>query len=226
MDHHLKFAGSSFNASRGAGGSLPGDRVLLRMLDEMEYGMLLVDGGGRVRYSNALGREELGGRGPLQLRDGVVMARDGTDRVALRKALADALLGRRQLLTFESDEQPMSVAVTPMRNEDDESDARLALLVFGKRPDATGLAIDFYARAQGLTGAEAAVLLHLSHGLDPVEIAKRQGVAISTIRSQIASVREKTRAGSIRKLLDRIAMLPPIRTALRSAQRVWADATC
>ena len=40
---------------------------------------------------------------------------------------------------------------------------------------------------------------------------------MSTIRSQIASLRLNTQADSIGELLDRVAQLPRIRPALRSA---------
>jgi DNA-binding CsgD family transcriptional regulator len=67
-----------------------------------------------------------------------------------------------------------------------------------------------------LTSAETAVLQALCAGLDPMEIARHNGVAVCTVRSQIGSVRAKTGAASIRELLCRIAALPPMRLA-RSA---------
>ena len=192
----------------------PAELLLLRMLDEIEHGLVLVDQHGRLRYANALGRRELEGDGPLRLQQDTVAARRGDDQSRLQLALDAAVKGRRALLTFAAHGPVASIAVTPLEAE---PAVLLALLTFAKRPEPARLTINFYAREQGLTGAESAVLLRLAEGFDPIEIAARQGVAISTVRSQIAAVRAKTRAGSIRELLDRIALLPPIRCALRPA---------
>ena len=47
------------------------------------------------------------------------------------------------------------------------------------------------------------------------EIAKQLGVAVSTVRSQIGSMRLKTAADSIRDLVRQVAVLPPVKGALR-----------
>jgi DNA-binding CsgD family transcriptional regulator len=60
----------------------------------------------------------------------------------------------------------------------------------------------------------------LCAGLDPQEVASQQGVAISTVRSQISSIRSKTGAPSIRELVRQVAVLPPLVNALRSLGRM------
>ncbi|RQP24465.1 hypothetical protein DZC73_14360 [Albitalea terrae] len=92
----------------------------------------------------------------------------------------------------------------------------LALLVLGRRSAADSLTVDFYARSNGLTCAEALVLQRMCVGLKPKEVAKEQGVAISTVRSHICSIRTKTQTGSIRELLNRIAVLPPITPVIKA----------
>ena len=42
----------------------------------------------------------------------------------------------------------------------------------------------------------------------------RDGVAVSTVRSQIGSIRHKTGAESIRALVRQVAVLPPVKGAL------------
>jgi DNA-binding CsgD family transcriptional regulator len=219
VDQSAISARSIVDNVRQTGSPSPSVRLLLRLLDELEYGMVLLDGEGRLHYSNALGRDELRSGRVLQLDDEVVTSSDCGRRLAFRKALVEAFKGRRQLLTFTIDGLTSAVAVTPLPEADDIQTGgctRYALLVFGKRPQGINLAIDFFARAHGLTGAESAVLVHLARGLDPNVIAQHQRVAISTIRSQIASIRAKTGTGSIRALLDCLGMLPPIRTVLRT----------
>ena len=51
----------------------------------------------------------------------------------------------------------------------------------------------------------------------PNEIASRAGVAVSTVRTQIGSIRSKTGATSIRELVRQVAVLPPLVGALRGA---------
>lgn len=64
------------------------------------------------------------------------------------------------------------------------------------RKDVTGL-----ARAWGLTPAEEALLRSLVAGTSPAQHAEGRGVKISTVRSQVRAVLEKSGCGSLRQLL-------------------------
>jgi DNA-binding CsgD family transcriptional regulator len=77
--------------------------------------------------------------------------------------------------------------------------------------------VHWFARSRGLTPAESEVLKLLCLGHEPAAIAARQQVAISTIRTQIGSIRAKTGVASIRELVQRVAVLPPVLGALRQA---------
>ena len=55
----------------------------------------------------------------------------------------------------------------------------------------------------------------LCSGVRPTEVARQQGVAVSTVRTQIGSIRAKTGAGSISELVRQVAVLPPMVGALR-----------
>ena len=61
------------------------------------------------------------------------------------------------------------------------------------------------------------MLTGLCDGLSPAELAELHGVAISTVRSQIANIRAKTRTGNIRDLIQQVAVLPPLVGALRGS---------
>ena len=89
----------------------------------------------------------------------------------------------------------------------------------GKRQMCGGLSVQWFARSHGLTLAETRVLEALSEGLQPSDIAARHGVGISTIRSQIGSIRSKTRSDSIGALVRQVAVLPPLVGALRGQGR-------
>lgn len=189
--------------------------LLMRVLDEIDYGLLLVTTDGTLRYANQLGLREVLDSGALHLVQGRVQARSGSDQTALHAALADARRGLRRLVSASHDGAPVNVAVVPVGDADTGGEP-LALLVFGKRQASETLTVDFYARTHGLTSAELSVLKSMCAGLKPKEIARHQGVAISTVRSHICSIRIKTQTGSIRDLLSRVAVLPPITPAVKS----------
>ena len=93
------------------------------------------------------------------------------------------------------------------------------LVVLGKQRMCEHLSVQGYARSYGLTAAEARVLLALCGGDRPEEVAARLDIAISTVRTQIGSIRSKTGVRSINALLQQVAMLPPIMGALRGERR-------
>jgi DNA-binding NarL/FixJ family response regulator len=67
-----------------------------------------------------------------------------------------------------------------------------------------------FAHEHALTSAEALVLGALCQGRAPRDIAVERETRLSTVRTQIASIKSKTGACSIRELLSRVAMLPPL----------------
>jgi DNA-binding CsgD family transcriptional regulator len=95
----------------------------------------------------------------------------------------------------------------------------------GKRQVCGELSVQWFARSQGLTQAETRVLEALSEGMQPSDIAERHGVGISTIRSQIGSIRAKTHSDSIGALVRQVAVLPPLVGALRAIGGEFGTAT-
>ena len=193
--------------------------LLTRVLDEIDYGMLVVSANGALRYSNQLAKQELQSNGPLGVAQGQVRAHQPSDQCQLQLAVADAVRGRRRLITLGHDGASITVAELPMPgDEEDDNGETLALLTFGKRQPCETLTVDFFSRSQGLTGAEARVLQSLCNGAKPKEIAAQCDVAISTVRSHICSIRVKTQTANIRELVDRVAKLPPITPAMKAVR--------
>ncbi|MGY4831739.1 helix-turn-helix transcriptional regulator [Sphaerotilaceae bacterium SBD11-9] len=191
-------------------------RWLARMLDEMDHGMLLITPQGMLRHANQPARQELAQRTSLRLgADEQVLAAHSAQQGLFSAALADAQRGRRCLLTLGHQVDALPVALVPLGGDSQEAEAKV-LLVLGKRHSCEALTVDFFARAQGLTGAEAKVLQALCDGQRPKEAARQFGVAVSTIRTQISSIRTKTQTSSIRDLVGRVASLPPITLAMKT----------
>jgi DNA-binding CsgD family transcriptional regulator len=189
---------------------------LTRMLDEIDYGMLLVTAEGDLRYLNHVARLELDGEHPLQLQGRSLRARRVVDVAPLYDALAAAQRGLRRLLMLGEGEHRVSLSVVPLPQADTSGGA-LTLLVLGKRQVCQQLSVQGFARSVHLTPAETRVLEWLCAGVRPTDIAIRANVAVSTVRTQIGSIRSKTGAASIRELVRQVAQLPPLVGALRSS---------
>ena len=195
--------------------SQPTSHWLARMLDEMDHGMLLAAPDGTLHHANHPARLELARIDSLQVIGSRLQAARREQQGHLLGALADAGHGRRRLLML-GEGQVLPVAAVPL-NEGTREAAVMVLLVLGKRQACPGLAVDFFAHTHGLTCAEARVLQALCGGLRPKEVARQFDVAVSTVRTQISSIRHKTQTVSIRDLVERVSTLPPIASRVRSA---------
>ena len=226
LQNFIESATPSNGAARGTerrrGSSWYWDDRFAFLLDQIDYGMLVLAGDHRVRFANHAAREALVGEHPLSLQGDELRARAGTEAGALRKALESAGRGLRSLLVLGSGGRAVGVAVVPLneavaRRRGGAGEAEM-LLVMGKGAVGGDMAAEWYARLHGLTMAETAVLNLLCSGAPPTEIARRQGVALSTIRTQIGSIRAKTGARTIAAVQRRIATLPPMVSALHRSQ--------
>lgn len=182
-------------------------RVLARALDEVDYGIVLARADATIVHANHHARRALEGEHPLQLLGQRLRTRETQDLGRLYDALlAAAERQRRCLLTLGRGTQPL--AVVPV-------DAGVAAVLLGKAKVCEDLSIECFARSHDLTPAETRVLMALGAGVAPVEIAQHQGVKLSTVRTQIGAIRDKTGAASINALVHRVASLPPMVGALR-----------
>jgi DNA-binding CsgD family transcriptional regulator len=210
---------------RAAQGSI--NSCLTRMLDEIDYGMLLVASDAQVVFFNHAARLELDGDHPLQLMGRALRAQRAQDVAPLFDALQSAQRGLRKLVTLGAGEHRVSVSVVPLpeachdgyglrRNDDRSGDTgTLTLVVLAKRHVCERLSVQGFARSMNLTPAETRVLEQLCAGTRAAAIARAQGVAVSTIRTQIGSIRQKTQSPSINDVIRQVALLPPILGALR-----------
>ena len=85
-----------------------------------------------------------------------------------------------------------------------------ALLVFPKQQLCDTTTITLFARERGLTGTEGQVLALVCKGLRPSQIATNHGVQVCTVRSQLRSIRQKTASDSVRELVEKVSVLPPM----------------
>jgi DNA-binding CsgD family transcriptional regulator len=214
------YSGPERRAAQGALGAF-----LSRMLDEIDYGMLLVAADAQVIFLNHAARQELDGAHPLQLVGRSLRAQHAHDVAALADALAGAQRGRRRLLTLGEGDSRVTLSVVPLPappaptasacHARADDNAPLALLLLAKRSVCEPLSVQGFARCLKLTPAETRVLEMLCDGISPNRIAEVQNVAVCTVRTQIGSIRNKTGADGIPSLVRQVARLPPVMSALR-----------
>jgi DNA-binding CsgD family transcriptional regulator len=185
-------------------------RILLAVLNELDYGVVVVDADGKVLHANrAAGAALQANHGTvLQDRDGqmVLVSKDRTLCAAIEGAAWRSL---RALVTLDLPTGPLPVAVMPLRGAQD-SLVGAALLLLGKPELCPGQSLQCFALAHGLTAAETRVLTALRNGDCPALIAERHRIAASTVSTQIKAIRAKTQASSIGALMRRLAALPPM----------------
>jgi len=185
-------------------------RWLSLMLDEIDFGMLLLSDEGEVMHVNHAARADFDEGHPLLLRGRRLVARDAQDLARLHDALASAAQRNlRRLLSLGEGEQRVNIAVIPLGN-------RATLISLAKRHLSERISVQCFARMHGLTPAETRVLESLCEGLDPREIAELNVVGLATVRTQIGSIRAKTGADNIRDLVRQVAKLPPMVNAIRN----------
>lgn len=192
--------------------ALPTSLGLQAMLDEVGHGLLLVDDDARVLYANRAARAELEAGHPLQLLGDTLRARRCEDVLPLHDALMAARRGLRRWAVLGADVRRDCVAVVPLA--DAGGPVHGILVMLGRRTACEKLTVQAYARANGLTSAESRVLEALCEGRSPQAIAADHGVGLATVRTQIGAIRAKCGARSIRALVQQVAQLPPMRTAV------------
>jgi DNA-binding NarL/FixJ family response regulator len=203
----------------GAGPSAPSSdslsqMLLLRVLDEVDYGLLVIDAQGRIRHANHLARHEMSTGRVIMTHAKSLLGRSTDLSAQIQVALEHALRGQRRLLQLKQGDHELSMAFVPL-NHPLEFDAPTVLVLLSRKNACDNLALRMFARSQSLSPSEEAVLLALCRGASIPDIAADHKVAESTVRSQIKALREKTGCGSIRALMQRVHSLPPVVPALR-----------
>ena len=188
--------------------------MLARVLDEIDHGLLLVDLTGRILHANHPANCELASAQALCERDGMLWGSDDGRQRQIRQALKDAAHDGRSIVELEHDASPLSLAFIPMASL---PGGRIdtVLIMCSKRQNCATLTMQMFARANRLTRAEQNVLRQLCDGHRAEEIAGLQGIRVSTVRTHIKSVREKTGSSSVREIVHRLARMPQVVSALR-----------
>ncbi len=202
----------------------PSELDLLRAtINQVDYGLVAVDAdSATVLFANAAGYAALqsdvsgtlAGDSGLRLLNERVVASRPSHAAQLTGVLQRTKAGLRGLLCLGVGAQPVTVAVVPLPAAPVDPQAATptpsALLVFAKQHLCDDSTVTLFARQRGLTSAEGQVLAQVCKGLRPTQIATRHGVRISTVRTQLRSIRLKTSTDTIRDLVHQVSVLPPM----------------
>jgi DNA-binding CsgD family transcriptional regulator len=190
--------------------------MLARVLEEIDHGLLLLDLTGRILHANYPARRELAAAGALCGVDGMFRSNDDGGQQLINQALRDAGRDCRSIVELEHAGDPLSLAFIPLAALPGGA-IDTVLVMCSKRHSCATLTMQMFARAKRLTRAEQDVLKQLCAGHRAEEIAGLQGICISTVRTHIKSVREKTGSNSIGEIVHRISRMPQVVSALRHA---------
>ena len=188
------------------------------MLDELDYGILLLSPDRHLMLMNHAARAELDEAHPLQVFGRELRARDPRDVAPLHDALlAASCRGLRRLLRMGDGEHSVSLAVVPLPDSNPVLE-QACMVTLGKRRVCQQLSVQWFAQCHGLTAAEARVLEVLCAGITPRAAALHLGVGLATVRTQIGCIRAKAGADSMRTLVQQVAKLPPMVSMLRASR--------
>ncbi len=178
-----------------------------QVVDQIDCGLLVCDAHGRMLHANRAALRELGSALILKLQDGVVCCSGPGARELATAVKSAATRGLRRLVSLQ-DSPPLMLVVTPL---DIQPGAEpLVLLMIGRRTLCTPLGLELLAMQHHLTWAEQRVLRAIVGGSSVREMAAEHGVAVSTIRTQLQSIRDKLGVANIDALLLIAARLPPV----------------
>lgn len=186
--------------------------LVLWALERLDQGVLLLSPQGGVRFANRCARDLMAGCGLLDVSSGQLQATLASDAVPLRDALrAASERGHVRMLRLGAEAQAQYLTLAGIGPA---GHAGPVVALLGRHRLCNALALQWFAQCHELTAAESNVLCLLCEGLEPREVAQRAGVALSTVRTQIGSIRIKTGHESIRCLLTALGRLPPISATL------------
>ena len=204
-------------------------QLLASVLDEVDYGLLMLSADGGVVHANHAARAELASMTSLRLDGKRLISRTAAEQRQLDQALAAARdHGLRTLLTIATtgggpDRVGLSIVPLPVAAAQPHA-GHAVLILFERSRIAETLSVDAHAREHGLTLREQQVLGALCDGLRAKEIALRLEIGEATVRTHVNNLKAKTGCASIVDIVKQVSRLPPMVTALRpGAGAAWIE---
>ncbi|WP_394763225.1 helix-turn-helix transcriptional regulator [Phenylobacterium sp.] len=209
----------AYRLTRSLVDALGPERDLAKAVEASNQAIFLVDGGCVVRHANPAAVRLLAADKGLTVLCGRLMARNSDSARRLESLVAEATssdaapTGGAMKLPLPGQRFPLAIRVAPI--------PRAQIPLFGYVPTALVCLTDLETEVRspeselralfGLTYAEAKVATAIFQGLTMREAAALLGVALNTVRFQLARVYEKTgatRQAELVKLMMRLSSTP------------------
>ncbi len=182
-------------------------RAALDAADELDFGFLICDRRGRIRFANRYAEAVLTTGNGLTVVAGSVVARVGSENAALYALLNSASAdseGGECCVTF-GDGRLTMVAVVPSHTALSLFAAEpLAVVLFRSPTEPRTRAFESLRDRYGLTPAEARLVSALIEGSSLAEFAVRAGIRRETVRSLVKQAMAKTGTNRQGQLIARI----------------------
>lgn len=206
---------------RRGGGAAALVRVLTCVLDEIDYGLVLIDASGHVIHINHGASNELKAEGSeLEVVAKRLQCRDPSHRPQLNAALQSAQKhGHRSMLKLGSNgSATLSIVPLPVALTRDSHGGHAVLVTMQRNRIVEALTVGAYGRSHGLSRREEQVLALLCDGISTADIASRLQVSLATVRSHVHNLKAKTGCRSMVELLKQVAVLPPMVATLNRSR--------
>lgn len=173
--------------------------------------VIVTDAAGRVASLNAQAGAALEQADGLLLREGCITAANRQDRVRLARLIEEAAGGpgpracRRagvMSVARRPGRRPLQLVVTPLRGRDAMSGVYAVSIAFSDPDTAPGARMELLAQLFRLTPREAQVAKLLLEGHSPGEAADMMSIRISTMRTHIQHVFQKTQTSRLPELVN------------------------
>ena len=179
------------------GGIAAAEDMALRYFERLPKPTLLLRQNGAIARANEAARALLMQRHCLRIAYGRLVGFAGAASESFDETWARTLEGRtsRVVVTmFAGGAQMWQVEITPMDVESSQRPDDLLLMLTVHAPLRQERGIVALARIFGLTCAEARVLAHLAEDQTPAEISSTLGISVTTVRTHLQSLFQKTGA--------------------------------
>ncbi len=198
--------------------SEPVFEALCAAFDQLNAAILILTASGRMLFANRLANAMLEAGWPIRLLDGCLQGKDRNVTAALKRAmeLASSIPQNQEAHDHEvclaqpSAERPGAIAYLRLLAL---SDAEPALALFVMQAGETSqYGVDGLAEAYGLSKAETRILKALVEAQTTAEAAARLNVALSTVKSHLRKIFQKTNTS---RQVDLVRLVECCRTPFR-----------
>ena len=194
-----------------------GSALARAFIDRLQAGVLVVTRSRRVVLVNEHASTTLTATQAVFIANGKLMCNQPSAAENLRRVVDAACGAGRRGGAFSvartAGRPVLLVNVLPIPQQHDLAcllTEPLALVVIGE-PDAAHLSPDVYRALFSLTPAEASLMAALATGVSVRDWASQRGIALATVRTQLAALFEKTGVDSQARLVSLAKSLPATR---------------